>query len=289
MNYESHFSVSRHALRYRVLRAAICAILFPSWIQILPAAELKPETAKAWNQYYQWADARVRRELSDPKIFLIQNTLAPGDKASVQKQLESGEIVVRRITNVPSGIRFEVPDGEIHHWWGSILLRNVTLAKLMPFLQDYDRHAGIFVDVERSRLLSNQGNHYRFLFRLKRSKSVVTAYFNTEQECTYTFYPPNRASSQSVATKIAELENPGTDSEREKTPGNDRGFLWRLVSWWRFEQKGNDVIIELESASLSRDIPAIVKFIPGVSSYIRSTPRESLESVLTSIRQHISR
>ena len=84
--------------------------------------------------------------------------------------------------------------------------------------------------------------------------------------------------------KIAELEDAGTPSEREKKPGNDSGFLWRLVSWWRFEQRGADVMIELESASLSRDIPAYIKFMPGISSYIRSTPRESLESVLTSIR-----
>jgi hypothetical protein len=44
------------------------------------------------------------------------------------------------------------------------------------------------------------------------------------------------------------------------------------------------VIVEIESASLSRDIPTLIKFMPGVSSYINSTPRESLESVLISIR-----
>jgi hypothetical protein len=55
---------------------------------------------------------------------------------------------------------------------------------------------------------------------------------------------------------------------------------------WRFQQTGDGVIVELESASLSRDIPALVRLIPGVSSYIRSTPRESLESVLLDIRRH---
>jgi hypothetical protein len=92
-----------------------------------------------------------------------------------------------------------------------------------------------------------------------------------------------------VATKIAELDNPGTSSEREKTPGNDRGFLWRLVSWWRYEQRGADVVIELESASLSRDIPTVIKFMPGISGYIHSTPKETLESVLSSIRRNFVR
>ena len=125
--------------------------------------------------------------------------------------------------------------------------------------------------------------------RLRRSKAFVTAHYNTEQECYYAFYDSTKAFSRSVATKIAEIENPGTPSEHEKIPGNDRGFLWRLVSWWRFEQIGSDVVVELESASLSRDIPTMIKFIPGISSYIRSTPRETLESVLASIRRNFQK
>jgi hypothetical protein len=76
----------------------------------------------------------------------------------------------------------------------------------------------------------------------------------------------------------------GTPREREKTPGEDRGFLWRLASWWRLEETDRGVVIEVESASLSRDIPTFVLFIPGVSSYINSIPKDSIRSVLTSIR-----
>jgi hypothetical protein len=254
------------------------------------AAELTKETTRAWDRYFAWADEKVQRELQDPKIFLIQNALPAGDQASVQRQLESGQIAVRQMYNVsPPGANFKIPGGEIHHWWGAIMLRNTSLARLLEFLQDYDNHGGRFADVEKSRLISKNGNRYRFFFRVRRSKSFVTAYYNTEQECLYTLYGPTRASSQSLATKIAELDNPGTASEREKTPGNDRGFLWRLASWWRFEQRGNNVVIELESASLSCSIPLFVKIIPGLSGYIRSTPRESLESVLNSIRIEMAR
>jgi hypothetical protein len=259
-------------------------------IQILSAAELKTAAIQAWDKYLQWADAKVQKELADPKIFLIQNTLLSQEKSSIQKQLQSEQIVVLPMRSiVPSGAQFTVPGGEIHHWWGAILLRNMRLAQLMRFLQDYDHHAGKFSDVERSKLLEKKGDNYRIYFRLRRSKSFVTAYYNTEQECRYVYYGANRIFSQSVTTKIAELEDPGRNSEREKLPGNDRGFLWRLVSWWRFEQIGNDVIVELESASLSRDIPAAVKFIPGISSYIHATPRETLESVLAGIRNNMNK
>ncbi len=251
------------------------------------ATQLKPETIQAWDRYYTWADAKVKRELSDPSRFLIQDFLPQGEMASVRQQIEAGAIVVRRMHGVvPAGIHFEVPDGEIHHWWGAILIPNITLPDLLPFLQDYGNHAGRFADVERSKLLSRNGNRFKFFFRLRRSKAIVTAYYNTEQECEYFFHGKGRVSSRSSATRIAEIENAGTPNERERTPGDDRGFLWRLVSWWRFEETDKGVIVECESASLSRDIPMIVKLIPGVSAYIRSTPRESLESVLTSIRTY---
>jgi hypothetical protein len=270
-------------VRIVLLTAALFILILP-----LAAADLKPETAQAWDQYMKWADAKVQREISDSGKFLLQNRLSTTDQAAMRRQLESGGIVVRQIKDVvPKDAHFNAPDGEIHHWWGTILLRGVEMSQLMNFLQDYDHHAGKFADVERSRLISKNGDHYQVYFRFRRSKSFVTAVYNTDQECQYTRYGSNRIFSRSVATRIAEVEDPGKSSEREKKPGNDNGYLWRLVSWWRFEQNGKDIIVELESASLSRDIPIVVKFIPGLSSYIRSTPRESLESVLASIRAHV--
>jgi hypothetical protein len=251
------------------------------------AAVLQPATLKAWDQYVQWADQKVHREISNKSVFLIQNTLPDEEKSSVRRMIEEGRVVARPMTGiVPGGKRFNVPGGEIHHWWGTILVPGITMPKLMAFLQDYDRHAGKFSDVERSRLISREGGYFRFFFRLRRTKAFVTACYNTEQECTYTPFGAGRIFSQSAAIKIAELDNPGKPEERERPPGNDRGYLWKLVSWWRFEQTNKGVIIELESASLSRDIPAFITWIPGVSSYIRSTPRESLESVLISIKTH---
>lgn len=247
-----------------------------------------PDTVKAWDQYYIWANQKVEREVSDAKRFLIVDFLSPADQASIRKELESGLIVVRRMTGcIPPGAKFEAPDSEIHHWWGAVLLPGVKLPEMIAFAQDYDHQAGRFADVEKSRLLKKEGDHYEFYFRLRRTKSIVTVYYNSLQECDYYSRGNGRVWSRSQATKIAELAEPGTPSEREKPPAEDRGYLWRLVSWWRFQQTDKGVIVECESASLSRDIPMIIKLIPGVASYIRATPRESLESVLSTIRQYV--
>ena len=63
--------------------------------------------------------------------------------------------------------------------------------------------------------------------------------------------------------KIAELADAGTPREREKAPGEDHGFLWRLNAYWRFEQVGTGVLIECESVSLSRSVPLLVRPLVG--------------------------
>ena len=267
------------------LLAALCSVLmFPARAL---AEKLSAGTTQAWDRYLAWADAKNQREISDPRGFLFEDFLPPQERAKVIQDLLAGDIIVKRVVGViPPGVDFKVPDGEIHHWWGSVLVPGIRLPELLKFLKDYDHHAGRFAEVERSRLLSKDGESFKFYFRLRRSKSIVTVYYNTWQECTYVPRTPGKVSSRSIATRIVELENPGTSSERERPPGDDRGFLWRLVSWWRFEETPQGVIVECQSASLSRSIPVIVHIIPGVTGYIRSTPVESLESVLLSVRTY---
>ena len=44
--------------------------------------------------------------------------------------------------------------------------------------------------------------------------------------------------ARSVAIRIAELDGAETPRETEKPIGRDRGFLWRLNSYWRYEETG---------------------------------------------------
>ncbi len=253
------------------------------------AASLKPATMQSWDRYYLWADAKVSREVKDQKAFLIQDRLQSKNREEVQRSLQSGKVYADRMSGViPANEKFTVSDGEIHHWWGTVLVPNVKLDQLLRFLQEYDHHAGKFSDVIASKLISRDGDHFIFSFRLMRSKAFVTACFNTIQEATYYRIDSRHAWSRSVATRIAQVDNFGTPREKELTPGEDQGILWRFVSWWRLEETDQGVVVEIESASLSRDIPLVVKLIPGLGSYIRSTPRESMESVLLSIRRQFA-
>jgi hypothetical protein len=254
------------------------------------AARLEPATLAAWERYYQLADARVQRQIETTGKFLIQDHLSVAEKTQVDNTLKKGGIVVKRISEgvIPAREKFTVPDGAVHHVWGAVLLRGIKMPELMRFLQDYDHHAGKFSDVEQSRLVARDGEHFKFYYRLSRSKAFVTAHYNSDQDVVYRTLDAKRIFSKSVATRIAELENVGEPRERERPIGDDRGFLWRLVSWWRFQETDLGVMVECESASLSRGIPAVVNWIPGVSGYIRNTPVESLQSVLTSLQNYFA-
>lgn len=266
-----------------VLRlVALVLLALPAFSGDLVAAKLRPETAKAWDLYLALADAKVERELKDPSRFLIEDHFPAAERAEVRARLARGEIVIERMRGVePAGAKSDVPDGAIHHWWGAVLVRGATLDRLLRLLKDYDHHAGRFPEVQQSRLLGRKGDTYTFFFRLKRTK-VITVHYNTEQVCTYRSHGPRRASSRSMATRIAELSGAGTSSEGEKPPGDDYGFLWRLASWWRFEETPEGVIVECESASLSRSIPFLFRPFRG---YAESIPRESLDNTLGAIRR----
>jgi len=44
-------------------------------------------------------------------------------------------------------------------------------------------------------------------------------------------------------------------NERELPPGTGDGYLWRLYSYWRYEERDGGTWVECEAISLTRDIP----------------------------------
>src|SRR5205807_8286533 len=107
-----------------------------------------------------------------------------------------------------------------------------------------------------------------------------------EHPAVYRTFDATNAQSRGIATRIAELESPGTDKEKEKPIGDDSGFMWRLNGYWRFHETPQGVYLECESLSLSRAIPAGLAWM--IKGFVESVPRESLEKTMISIRKGFS-
>jgi len=239
-------------------------------------AELKPVTTEVFNQYIRQTEDR----LDSARVFLWADE-SP-DRA---RRVKAGEIVVQPFGAKPD---FEVSGGGlIHDWVGSIFIPGVTVEQTLALVQDYDRHKNIYKpEVVDSRILSHEGNHFHIFLRLLKKK-VITVQLNTEHNVEYTQLAPRRWRSVSRATRIAEVENPGKPGEREKPPGTGQGFLWKLNSYWRFEERDGGTWIECQAISLTRDVPTGFGWI--IEPIIRNLPKESLENTLRSTRTALAK
>jgi hypothetical protein len=251
------------------------------------AATLKPKTLAGWETYVQSTEKRINGELGGNSNFLILDFKTPEEKERIRKVLKSGGVYAEKMESKDSrGKEIQIADGMIHHWYGSIFVPKVRLETLRHWLQDYNRHADYFEEVEKSKLVSRDGENFKIFLRLVRKK-VITVRYNTEHSAVYRDQSPTRLSSRSIATRIAEIADAGTSAEKEKTSADDSGFLWRLNSYWRFEETDGGVIVECESISLSRSIPFGLGWVVG--PFVESVPRESLDAMLSSIRDGVTR
>jgi len=139
-------------------------------------------------------------------------------------------------------------------------------------------------DVERSKLESRDGDHFRVFLRFRRHK-VITVVLSTEHEVQYFRDARGKAHSRSSAVRIAQVENAGKRDEREKTPGDDDGFLWRMETWWRMEERDGGVYVQSEVASLTRDIPTGLGWL--IAPFVTSIPKDSLTFTLGATRSAV--
>jgi len=246
------------------------------------SATLKPETIAAWESYAELVEARFAAEVASDERFLPDHALEPDERDHCRAAIAAaGVCIVRRRERDRTAETPDIPSGMVHHWMGMIRIPGARLDDLVTWVQDYDRQTEYYDEVEASELLEQVGDRFEIRLRLVRKK-VVTVHYETEHDVAYRRHDPDRVSSRSYATRIAELANAGDDDEREKAIGQDSGFLWRWHSYWRFRQVGSDVVVACESVSLSRGIPFGVRWLVG--GMVNSIPRESLERTLTSMR-----
>jgi putative flippase GtrA len=254
------------------------------------AAELTAATVGAWQQYERAVDERYDRPAPPAGPFFAQDVFAEaaGTRSDWRQPVIAGTVSMMRIRSAaPGAAEPTVPAGRIHHWAGAVFIPDVTVDRVIRHLQDRaGRESESYEDVTASKLISRDGDRLRVYMRLKRV-NIITVTYNTEHAVAYRRLSASRATSRSVSTRIAEIMDAGTPGEREKPVGNDHGFLWRLNAYWRFEQVKGGVLIECESVSLSRDVPALLRLL--VNRTVEGIARESLDRTLLSLRADLKR
>ncbi len=249
------------------------------------SAELKKETAAAFDRYIAASERRMKAEI-DQGTFLFIDAWPPARRADGYAQLRKGQALIQQVNTQEEGHPIEVPHGLIHDWIGVLFIPKATLSHTLAVIQDYDNHKNIYKpDVRQSKLLSRDDEHFKVFLQLYK-KSLVTVVMNGDFDVIYERLNSTRVVGRSHSTKLAEVENLGQKDEHELPVDDGHGYLWRLNSYWRFEEKDGGVYVQLESIGLSRSVPAIFAWL--VNPLLRSIPRGTLSSLLYQTRSAVA-
>src|SRR5258707_8565108 len=249
------------------------------------ATELKQETVEAFDRYIRVTDARVDAELRPGGPFLWVDSLPQSRRQRLYDLLRRGQLEIRQEKTEEQGKPIEVPDGLIHHWTSIVFVPGVSLERALLLLQDYDNHWRTYKpDVRRSKLLEQTDNTFKIYLQFYR-QSPRHVSFNTEFQVHYTRIDSTRVISHAVSARIAELEHPEQPDSPEFPVGQGHGYLWSLSNYWRLEEKDGGVYMQLESITLSRDVPAIFAWF--VNPLIRRVSRQTLANLLSATRRGV--
>jgi hypothetical protein len=241
-------------------------------------AQLKPETLQAFEAYIREAEVAMEQTMNGGAPFLWSD--ATPERA---QQLRQGDILAQ-FWSGQGPVR--VPSGLIHDWIGAALIPGTTVEQTVRLVQDYNNHKNIYrPDVMDSKLLSHQGSDFQIYLRLLKKK-IITVVLDTYHDVHYSSLDHTRWLCRSYTTRILEVEGVGSGNETIMPPDTGHGFLWRLYSYWRFQEKKGGVFVECRAISLSRNVPLGLGWM--IEPIVQKLPRESLINTLNATRQALT-
>lgn len=244
-------------------------------MQTAKPMRLEPQTVEAFDAYIREAEAAMERTLHPDGSFLWTDL-----SSERTRQVQEGQVVAQFWAGrAPVNVR----NGLIHDWIGAALIPGTSIKKTLALIQDYDSHKNIYKpEVIGSRLISRHGNDFQIYLRLLKKK-IITVILDTDHEVHYRSLDQSRWVCRSYTTRIAEVQDAGSTKEKVLPPDTGYGFLWRLYSYWRFQERDGGVYVECRAISLTRDVPSGLGWV--IKPIIQKLPKESLTNTLESTRR----
>jgi hypothetical protein len=250
------------------------------------ATELKPETVAAFDHYVRMTESKMESELNGNE-FLVIDQLPEAQRKQAYEQLHRGEIFIQEMHTQDGHDPIRIPNGLVHHWAGVIFISKASLREVNAVLQDYANEPRIYKpEIRRARLIEQNGNKSKVYLQFF-SKSIITIVLDGYFEVTLKSIDKTRSESISHSTRIVEVANPGSADEHARTDGSDHGYMWRLNSYWRIEEKDGGVYVQNESITLTRTVPVMLAWL--VNPLIKSIPHDVLAHMLTDTQDAVTK
>ena len=237
--------------------------------------QLRPQTVEAFDAYIREAETEMEHTLHGSGAFLWSDS-----NAERTQQVRDGKVVAQFWSGRGP---VKVPHGLIHDWIAAAFIPNATAEDTLVLIQDYDNHKNVYEpEVIDSKLISRHDNDFQIYLRLLKKK-IISVVLDTEHRVHYRLLDRTRWVCRSYTTRIAEVEKAGSHEERVSPPDTGHGFLWRLYSYWRLQERDGGVVLECRAISLTRDVPFGLGW--AIEPIIQELPKESLINTLEATRQ----
>jgi hypothetical protein len=231
-----------------------------------------PEAVAGFDSYVRGMELRLDQQHRSAAGFLASTASAESGK-----RLRNGELVVEELTPAGGGA---LPGAMLHHWRGTAFAPGATASDFERLMKDFNRYPQYFSpQVLQARVLTQNGDRMQTTMRV-RQHHVITVVMDTIYDVTFGRLDARHGYSVSRSTRISEIDSPGTARERALRDDEEHGFLWRLNTYWSYEERDGGLYLQIESVSLTRSIPRGLGW--AVGPFVESVPRESLEFTLRS-------
>ena len=223
----------------------------------------------AFNKYVETLEARLTGQHRNSSGFIALAEPA----GQTEARLRRGELVIENLTPPKT----DLPGATIYDWRGTAFVTGASVADFERLMRNFSAYPRIFSpQVVSSGVLSRNGDKYQVTMRIKQ-KHVITVAMDTTYDVEFAQLDARQGWSTSRSARIDEIED-----GRVLSPADQHGFLWRLNTYWTFEQRNGGLYMQIESVSLTRSIPIGLGW--AVGPFVQSVPRESLEFTLRATR-----
>jgi hypothetical protein len=141
----------------------------------------------------------------------------------------------------------------------------------LRMLQDYDHRARFFSDVvSSSKLLCHTGDtHFGYTMRMKEPAPI-----DVTSDVVWEKVDDQHWRCRSYSTKVVEVEK-------------EKGYLYRLYTYWRVAGVEKGVFVEGEAIELSGEFSSMTRALGSL--FMGISPEKSLKRSLTSMRETMAK
>ncbi len=263
---------------FRTLRAIIAMLVYLGCLvapSLSHGSELRRDTVVYWNAYLN----ATRPQMASQTPFLWVD-----QKPERLQRVRDGEILV---WSVGKENPKPVASGLIHDWVGAAFLPNASIKDVLSAARDYSNYKEYYKPtVIDSKSLGSYGPCEKYSMRVVNKEVVAQTALDMEYETCYFKIDDRRWYSTTQTTRVQEIRHLGRPDEQELPPDHGSGYVWRLYSVAKFEQRDGGTYVEVEAIALSRDIPIALRWVanPIVRRVSRNSMLVSLQQMKEAVR-----